>query len=601
MLKSVMMTGNEAIARGFYEAGGVIASSYPGSPTVGIIATMNQYEEVYSEFSTNEKVALEVAIGGSFNGARSMVAMKHVGLNISMDPLMAFTQTEVNGGFLLVTGDDPGLASSQNEQDNRILGKFANMAILDPSNSQEALDFTKAALDLSEKYQGPMMLRITSRLCHSRSIVSQEDRKTYEMSGMEKSPTKYCMIPSNAKGQQYFMKDRINRLKEFAYDCELNHYEASDNKEVLIVTSGLVYENLKELELDVSIWKLGLVYPISEKKAKELAKDYKRVIVIEEMMPFIENELKLMGIDCLGKDYFSFTRELDVDDIERGLVKADIIDPKEITDIEATPTEEITLRHPVFCTGCPHRATFDIIKKSKADLVIGDIGCYSLAALPPFEQSNSIISMGASVGISKGIIKSNQDNDYKPFVGVIGDGTFFHSGIPAFINLLHQSTGDEKLTYFILDNRTTAMTGGQHNGSSGRFNENNDLKVSIKDLLLTIGFKDVEEINQYSYRSAKEKITEAINRQGISIFVLNGPCALKYRLNKPHYYVDPEICIGCRNCVHTGCPPIEMKKYEGIDKLKSSINGDMCVGCSVCAQVCPVNAIKNSAKEGDHE
>lgn len=590
---SKIMTGNEAISRGFYEAGGMIATSYPGSPTVGILTSMKKFDEVYSEFSTNEKVALEVAIGGSFNGARSMVAMKHVGLNISLDPLMAFTQTEINGGFLLVSGDDPGLSSSQNEQDNRHLAKFANMGILDPSNSAEALLFTKKALSLSEKYHLPMMLRITSRLCHSRSTVEVSERETVDMSDMEKNPEKYCMIPSNAKGQQVYMQKRLKALEDFAYTSKLNRVEKKGGN-TLIITSGLMYENLKELELDVSIWKLGMIYPISKEKALDVTKDYDQVIVLEEMMPFIENELKLMGIDCEGKKYFSMTGELDVEDIEKGLYDAKVI---EEYDESERLTEESVPRHPVFCTGCPHRATFDIIKKSKADLVIGDIGCYSLAALPPFEQSNSILSMGASVGVSKGIAKSRNKQDRNPIISVIGDGTFFHSGIPSFINLLHQSDGNENITYLILDNRTTAMTGGQHNGSSGRFNKKNDLKVSIQELLTTIGFEDVKELNQYNYDKAKEVINASLENKGISIVIVNGPCALKYKLNKPHYYVDPEICIGCRSCIRTGCPPLAMKKYEQIDKLKSSIDPNMCVGCSVCAQVCPVNAIKNSEKE----
>jgi len=598
MKEKVMMTGNEAIARGFYEAGGVLATSYPGSPTVGILSAVRQYDEIYSEFSTNEKVAVEVAIGASFNGARTMVAMKHVGLNISLDPLMAFTEIPTQGPFLLVSGDDPGLSSSQNEQDNRNLGKFANMAIVDPSNSKEALSFTKEAFEISAEFNLPMMLRITSRLCHSRSIVTLNERVEHEIPGMEKKPEKYCMIPSNAKSQQLYMKERLEKVERYAYDTSLNKYEPSDDKSVLIITSGLMYENLKELALDISIWKLGLIYPISKKRAVEMTSNYDEVIVLEEMTPFIENELKLMGIACKGKELFSLTGELSTEAIEEGLEKAGVINQLKSREVSS---QSIVPRHPVFCTGCPHRSTFDIVKKSKADLVIGDIGCYSLAALPPFEQSNSIISMGASVGISKGLIKTRKNND-QPIVSVIGDGTFFHSGIPSFINLLHQSDGEENLTFLILDNRTTAMTGGQHNGSSGRFNSKNDLKVSIKALLETIGFNDVQEINQYEYKEAKEKINKAIGEKGISIFVLNGPCALKYKLNKPYYYVDPTICIGCRNCIHTGCPPLEMKKYHNIEKLKSSIDKDMCVGCSICAQVCPVNAIKLSTDlEVDHE
>ncbi len=593
-MKKRALTGNQAIARGFYEAGGVVASSYPGSPTVEIIESSKAYEDVYSEFSTNEKVALEVGLGASFNGSRALVAMKHVGINIAFDPLMTFTQTPIAGGFLLVTGDDPGLASSQNEQDNRVLGKFANMCILDPSDSQEAKNYTKIALDISEEFSIPMMLRITSRLCHSRSVVTEEDRINKKAIGMDVKSENYCMIPPLSRKAQYFMKERLERLKEYAYDTELNILDLKEGTDTLIITSGLMYNNLKELDPPVSIWKLGMIYPISTKRALEISKKFKKVIVLEEMTPFIENELKLMGIKCEGQKYFSFTGELDVEDIEHGLNDAGILknqgnDKKGF--VETVP------RFPVFCTGCPHRPTFDILKKSKVKILIGDIGCYSLAFLPPFEKSNSIISMGASIGISKGLRKAMSKNNSKdPIVTVIGDGTFFHSGLPGFVNLLHQKKEDENITIIILDNRTTAMTGGQHNGSSGLYNKNDDMKIGIKTLLDTMGFDRVKEINQYNYKSAKKLFEEEISHEGLSIIVANGPCALKYNMEKPYFYVDPEICISCRSCIRTGCPPLRMVKYEGIEKLKSSIDNDMCVGCSVCAQVCPVNAIKQSEK-----
>ncbi|MDF2545365.1 MAG: iorA [Anaerosolibacter sp.] len=589
-----VLTGNEAISRGFYEAGGKIAASYPGSPTVEIIEKIKEYEEVYAEFSTNEKVALEVAIGGSFYGVRSLAAMKHVGVNIAADPLMTFTETETNGGFVLVSGDDPGLASSQNEQDNRIFGKFANMAIVDPSDGQEAKDFTKRAFEISEEFHAPVMLRITSRLCHSRSVVRIEERKVPENKyGMDPNHEKYCMIPSSSRKAQFFMRERLEKLEEYAYDTDLNRLEQKEGTDTLIITSGLMYQNLKELDPEVSIWKLGLIYPISEKRAREIASQYKRVIVLEEMMPFIENELKLMGIACEGKKYFSFTGELHINHIEEGLHKAGVIQEKKTHDYELRDTVP---RPPLFCTGCPHRPTFDIIKKSKAKIVIGDIGCYSLAHLPPFELSNSIISMGASIGIVKGLQKAMAlHDDHEPLVAVIGDGTFFHSGIPGFINLLHQKKEKQNITIVVLDNRTTAMTGGQPNASSGLYNDRDDMKIGIKTLVESLGFDRIKEINQYDYKAAAQVFKEEIAHEGISIIVVNGPCALKYNLEEPYFYVDPHICISCRSCIKTGCPPLRMVKYEGIEKLKSSIDKDMCVGCSVCAQVCPVNAIKSSA------
>jgi indolepyruvate ferredoxin oxidoreductase alpha subunit len=594
-----VLTGNEAISRGFYEAGGIIASSYPGSPTVEILEKTKEYKEVYAEFSTNEKVALEVAIGGSFAGVRSMVSMKHVGVNIASDPLMTFTQTPILGGFLLVTGDDPGLASSQNEQDNRIFGKFANMAILDPSDSEEAKTFTKRAFELSEEFSIPMMLRITSRLCHSRSVVNIEDRKNVEPRGIIKDKDRYCMIPPGSRRAQFFMRERLEKLEEYAYDSELNILEIKEGTDTLVITSGLMYNNLKEVNPDVSIWKLGLIYPISERKAKEITSKFKNIIVLEEMSPFIENELKLKGIQCEGKKYFDFTGELDIHNIEDGLFKAGVIkEKKEYVErfIDTVP------RPPLFCTGCPHRPTFDILKKSKAKIVVGDIGCYSLSCLFPFEQSNSIISMGASIGIVKGMRKALSIREASdPLVAVIGDGTFFHSGIPGFINLLHQNKDGENITILVLDNRTTAMTGGQPNASSGLYNSKEDMTISIKELLEAVGFTRVFELNQYDYKLAQKIIKQEIDYNGLSVVIVNGPCALKYNMENPHFYVDPSICISCRSCIRTNCPPLRMIPYEGYDKVKSSIDKDMCVGCSVCAQVCPVNAIKQSEGKKEDE
>lgn len=592
-LKKEVLTGNQGIARGFYEAGGIIASSYPGSPTVEILDALKGHKEIYSEFSTNEKVALEVAIGGSFAGARSMVSMKHVGVNIAADPLMTFTQTKTNGGFVLVSGDDPGMSSSQNEQDNRIFAKFANMGIVSPGNTQEAKDYVKEAFDISENFHLPMMLNITSRVCHSRSPIILEDRIEKSNNKFEKDTKRYCMIPPHTFPLQHSMKDRIKKLSEYAYDSKINKLE-DNNSDTLIITSGLMYYNLKELDLDVDIYKLGLIYPLSEKKIHELNKKYKKIIVLEELMPFIEEQIKLMGVDCVGKELFSFTGELFTEDIEKGLIKAGLIKK----DIEEDSKKEVKVkRPPMFCSGCPHRPIFDILKKSRKR-VIGDIGCYSMAMLEPFEASDSIISMGATLGISKGMSKANNLLDNKePIVSVIGDGTFFHSGMTGLINLMHQKDDNDNITLIILDNRTTAMTGGQHTAASGLYTEVDDMKVDIKSLINSMGIENVQEVDQFDYDNTKKVINGEIKKDGLSIIISKRPCALKFKIKEAHYYVDPNICIGCRSCVKTNCPPIRMKKYEGIEKLKSSIDPTMCVGCSVCAQVCPVDAIKCSKEE----
>jgi indolepyruvate ferredoxin oxidoreductase alpha subunit len=597
--KYEVMSGNSAIARGFCEAGGSVASSFPGSPTVEIMHTLNtEYPDIYSEFSVNEKVALEVGIGASFTGARTLVSMKHVGMNIAADPLMTFTQTKINGGFLLVSGDDPGMLSSQNEQDNRLFGKFANMPILDPSNSQEAKDFVKFGLKMSEDYNRPFMLRITSRLCHSRSKVQLEERENKEISGFNGELKDYGMLPPNTFDKQYVMKEQLEKLSEDAGDFKINKYEKSDSSDTLIITSGIMYQNLKELELDVSIYKLGMVYPLPVNKLKEISKDYKKVIVIEEMMPFIEDELKINGIDCQGKDFFNFTGELNTEDIEAGLKKAGVVETVKLN-VDQTQND-VTARIPMFCAGCPHRPVFDILKKAKAR-VIGDIGCYTMAVLPPLEVLSCSISMGASIGIMKGMSKAyEKKGDKKPLVAVIGDGTFYHSGMPGLLNLLHQMDPDYNMTLLILDNGLTAMTGGQPNGSTGKYGEKYDMNVSIEGLVKEMGFERVVSVDQFKYKEASKTINEELKHDGLSIVITTRPCALNFKIKETPFYVDPKVCIGCRTCVKTNCPPIAMREYKGIDDLKSFINTDMCVGCSVCAQVCPVGAIKK-VKEGKDE
>ncbi|MDO5095892.1 MAG: thiamine pyrophosphate-dependent enzyme [Peptostreptococcaceae bacterium] len=592
-MENMIMSGNMAIARGFFEAGGKVAASYPGSPTVEILDNLRVYPEIYSEFSTNEKVALEVAIGSSMGGVRSMVSMKHVGVNIAMDPLMTFTQTKVSGGFLLITGDDPGMASSQNEQDNRILGKFANMGVLDPSNSQEAKDYTKIGLELSEQYQMPMMLRITSRLCHSRSVVELGERREAEVKPFEPDAAKYCMLPPYTFQAQHDMKNRIADLSKWADESNIN--VLTDNGgDTLVITSGIVYENFMEVNhrhgSKLSVLKLGLVYPLPIEKIRNLTKKYGRIIVIEEMMPFIEDELTLHGIACEGKKYFSFTGEINTETLEKGLMDAGIIQNRHFDDIK---TDDTTARGPLFCAGCPHRPVFDILKKSKA-MVVGDIGCYTMGLLYPFDVIKTNISMGASLGMIKGMrIAMNQAGDNRPLVSVIGDGTFFHSGLAGFANLRYQMKGDENITVIVLDNGTTAMTGGQPTAASNQ-RDGAGQDISIDDTLKVMGFTDVTRIDQFEYDNVKEEINNAIKRPGISIVITSRPCALKFKIKEPHYYVDPEICIACKTCIKTACPPLRMKKYDGIDKMKSSIDPSQCVGCSICAQVCPVGAIKSS-------
>ncbi len=598
-----IMTGNQAIARGFYEAGGLVASSYPGSPTVEILESVQSYPEVDAHFSTNEKVALETAIGASFAGVRAMVSMKHVGVNIAADPLMTFTQTPVRGGFMIVSGDDPGMNSSQNEQDNRNMAKFANMAVLAPADSQEAKDYTEIALEISETYAMPVMLQITSRVCHGRCLVEVGERKEAIKEEFPRDVPSYAMIPPNTLDKQYAMKDRLERLAEGPEVEVLNRIEKEENAKTLIITTGLPYFQLKELgELDVpvAVLKLGMAYPLPKTWLQQQVENYEKILVVEEMTPFIENELKLMGIPCKGKEYFPFTGELSQEVLSNGLRKAGLLKENAEKEVEASAEDtSVTPRPPLFCAGCPHRPVFDILKKSKV-MVNNDIGCYSMGLFPPFEASHSLISMGATIGISSGMLKANRKAGRDiPLVSVIGDGTFFHSGMPGMVNLLNHLHPEDNLTILILDNGTTAMTGGQKNASTGKRLPEKEKHVEITQLVEAMGIEDVQTLDQFQYKKTSETVKKAIATPGLSVLVMTRPCALHFKIKEPVYHVDPEVCIGCRTCIKTNCPPLRMKGYEGQEKMKSSIDPAMCVGCSICAQVCPVDAIKR--REGGEQ
>ena len=595
MSNKKILTGNEAISRGFWEGGGVIASSYPGSPTVQILDSLKQYEEIYSDWGTNEKVAMEIAMGGSIAGARSMVSMKHVGVNIASDPFMTFTQTKTKGGLLLVVGDDPGLSSSQNEQDSRFWGKFANIPILDPSSPQEAKDFAKEGLTLSETFHTPVLVRMMSRLCHCRSAVELCDREEFVPEGFVPEQGRYSMLPPYSNAQQYFMKERMEKLQNFNEEYEYNYLEEGLGKEFLILTSGLIYESLKELEIEnISILKLGMIWPLPIEKIKKLSEEYTTVIVLEEMLPFIEEQLKINGIAAKGKEYFSFTGELTIEDVKRGLKNAGVL--MNNTEIELPQKQEIITRTPMLCSGCPHRPIFHILKANNAT-VIGDIGCYSLGIQEPFEVHKTNISMGASLGMVLGVATVHSKiNKQKPIVATIGDGTFFHSGMTGFIQLAKTT---ENITVIVMDNRTTAMTGGQNTPTTGDyFKEELGYHCSIPDILKSFGILDITVVDQFKYKETKEIINNAMKRSGLSVVVTTRPCALNFKIKSAHYYVDEDICISCRSCLRSNCPPISMKMYPGKEKKNSYINPDMCVGCSVCSQVCPVGAIKCSSENG---
>lgn len=607
MSEKVVITGNEAIARGFWEAGGKVSAAYPGSPTVSITDTLLHMKEVDANWATNEKVAMEMAMGASITGARSLCVMKHVGLNIAMDPFMTFTQTRTVGGFVLVIGDDPGLSSSQNEQDSRILAQFANVPVLDPATPQEALDYTREALRISEEFETPVMIRIMSRLCHARGIVEQNFRRDSVIPGFVEDQANFCMLPPFSNRQQYFMKQRMEKLSVFNETFKHNDIKRNSH-DTLIITSGLISGVIEEIGPEADVYKLGMVWPLPLEKIRTLAKDYRKILVAEEMMPVMEKELKANGIPCQGKEYFPFTGELGFSEVKEALQQAGIPikgDPLHLEPLREGPknprvaeslrTEgDLLDRSPMLCSGCPHRPVFDSLKKLKAT-VVGDIGCYSLGLLPPFEVHKTNISMGASLGMALGMSKANRLAGIdKPVVATIGDGTFFHSGLSGLAQLANV---EENLTILVLDNRTTAMTGGQKTVTTNEYLQE-DLKteprnyISVQSIVKAMGIQDVEVVDQFQVKEFHRKLRDALKRPNLSVIITTRPCALNFKIVNPPYWVDPKICIACRNCVNTNCPPINMQRYPGIGPLKSHINADMCVGCSVCSQVCPVNAIK---------
>ncbi len=587
-----LMTGNEAVSRGFWENGGIFAASYPGSPTVEILESMKKYSEIEARWAPNEKVALEMSIGASMAGGRTMVSMKHVGINIAADPFMTFTQIRTKGGFVLVIGDDPGLNSSQNEQDSRFWGKFANIPVLEPSNPQEIKDYTKLALNLSEEFGTPVLLKLTTTLCHGRAPVQLGERTEAVVEGFVEDQGRFCMLPPYANKQQYFMQERIQKLREYNNSTSINALTEKADADTLIITSGVSYQYLLETQPNASILKLAMVYPLPIEKIQELSSKYKKIIVVEELMPFIEEILKANGIKAEGKRFFPFTGELTTEIIRKGLYEAGILEEKPVINEKNI---QIPPRTPMLCAGCPHRPVFHILKKAKA-VVMGDIGCYSLGILEPFEVLKTNISMGASLGMVQGVASTlRKAGKSEPLVAMIGDGTFFHSGMTGMVEL---SKTKDNITVIVMDNRTTAMTGGQFTPTTGEYLEGKgDHTISIKGILEAFGIKDITVLDQFKYKETKETMLAAMKREGLSIIITTRPCALNFKIKEPYFYVDQEICISCRSCIGVNCPPISMKQYEGKDKKNSYINPDMCVGCSVCSQVCPVGAIKRSQKE----
>lgn len=562
--------GNYAVARGAYEAGVNVSSAYPGTPSTEVTEFISNYKEVKAEWSPNEKVAMEVGVGASIAGARSIVAMKHVGLNVAADPLFTASYTGVNGGMVIVVADDPSIHSSQNEQDSRYYALSAKVPMLEPSDSSEALGFTKLAFQLSEEYDTPIFLRMTTRVAHSQSYIEEGERQNVPIKPYIKNVPKYVMMPANAKNRRLDVEKRMIKMSEDCNTFSINSEELI-NKEVGIVCAGGVYQYVKEALPNFSVYKIGLIHPLPLKAIREFSKKVQRLIVIEELDGFIENQLKASGINCEGKNLIPNIGELSV-----SLLKEIFFNEK-----RPVPTQTVA-RPPVLCSGCPHRGVFYAISKLKLN-VFGDIGCYTLGALAPLSAVDAVLCMGASIGMAIGAEKAQGREFAKKTLAVIGDSTFVHSGITGLIDAVYNNLNTKIL---IVDNATTGMTGHQPHPGTGRtiYNEPT-YKLDFEDVARACGVKNVVKVNALDLASVEKTIKEQMQLDGVSLIIAQEPCALiEKKINKPYKISDK--CVNCKACIKLGCPAIVNFK----DNPK--INPTQCTGCGVCTKVCKVNAIR---------
>ena len=580
------MSGNEAVARGAFEAGVRLAASYPGTPSTEILETLAaRYRTIYSQWSPNEKVAFEVAIGASLGGGRALVTMKHVGLNVAADPFMTFAYTGVNGGLVVVSADDPEMHSSQNEQDNRFFARFAQVPMLEPSDSQESKDMVLTACELSEQFDTPVLLRMSTRISHSKGIVELNDPVAGEEKKFVKNPSKYVMVPANARRRHVVVNERLEGLKQFSEETALNFIEKNDSP-IGIISGGVAFQYVKEIAPHLDYLKLGLSYPLPMKMIREFVESHDKVLVVEELEPFYEDQIKVAGLRVEGKKYFGNLGELSPYRVAEGLYKAGVIEQMKSVDI--APEENMFPRPPVLCPGCPHRGAFMALKKLKV-AVTGDIGCYTLGFLQPLNALDTCICMGASIGTAIGMEKV--DGYKKGTVAVIGDSTFLHSGVTGLMDAVYNNSNT---TIIILDNRATAMTGGQQHPATGLTLMGEKAgEINIKALVQAMGVSNYREIDPYDYEATIKAIKEEINNPGPSVIVASRPCVLmpKRIMDEP-YIVDLELCNGCSACFRICCPAISASDQTNEHgHPKAVIDTSLCTGCTLCAQICPVEAI----------
>ncbi|MFH0765210.1 MAG: indolepyruvate ferredoxin oxidoreductase subunit alpha [Calditrichota bacterium] len=582
-----LLSGNEAIALGAREAGIYFGVGYPGTPSTEILETFARLPGVKAQWSPNEKVAFETGIGASLAGSRTLVCMKHVGVNVAMDPLMTFAYTGAVGGFVLISADDPELHSSQNEQDNRHIARFAKIPMLEPADSREAHDFTKLAVEISEQFAVPVMVRVTTRISHAKGVVELEPWPVPQVTGFKRDIERFVMVPQFARRRHHEVESRLIALRKYSNESSLNHVEPGSGS-IGIVTGSVSYQYVRELLPNAPVFKVGMSNPMPLEAIRSFAATVERLLVIEELDPYYEEQIKAAGIPCEGKRFFPLEGELNPDNVFEGLREAGALNgrPPKFYPVKI----EVLPRPPVLCPGCPHRPMFTALKKIKAD-VFGDIGCYTLAALTPLNALHTCICMGASIGMANGV--ALVEGSRRPVVAVIGDSTFLHSGLTGILDSVYNKA---PITLVILDNRATAMTGGQQHPGTGLTLQNEPThQANLFDIVRALGVKHVFPVDSYDYEATLDILKKAVALKETAVLITTRPCVLYPTKMEPEpYRVLLDLCNGCAACIRIGCPAIaliEETTEKGLPKV--SIDPDTCTGCRLCVQVCPVDAIES--------